>query len=90
MNVFEAVNGTFEHLIRKLPRWAGILILFWLLFAGLTYFGAIALPEIGWWRLLVMAPMVVIVLAALLQMVIYAATWVSAPARWLLKKWRAH
>ena len=90
MNVLEAVNSALDHYTRKLPRWANILIAAWILFAGLIYFNAIKLPEMDWWRVLVMAPMVVIVLAVLLQILVFMVTWVSAPARWLLKKWKAH
>ena len=89
MSVLGLVNGTIDQYSKKLPVWAYATVTLWLLFAGLVYFGIIELSEIGWWRPVVMAPMVVLVLAAFLHMAVLFVSWLTAPARWLLKRWKA-
>ena len=86
MSVLELVNRAIDHYMSKLPRWANQLVVLWLLFAGAVYFGLIELPDIGWWRPVVMAPMIILVLAALLHMVVLMVSWIISPIRWLANK----
>ena len=87
MTVLEAFNSTFDRYTRKLPGWANVLLWLWILVGALVYFGLVEL--IGWWRLVVMFPIALFVIAVLMQMVAYVVGWISAPARWLLNKRKA-
>jgi hypothetical protein len=86
VNVLEFVNGSIDHYMSKLPRWANQLVGLWLLFAGAVYFGLIELPDIGWWRPVVMAPVIILLLAALLHIAVLMVSWVISPIRWLARK----
>lgn len=89
MSVLEAFNATITRWTSKLPQWANALLVLWLFLGAAVYFGFLELPEIGWWRLLVMAPMALFVLAVVVQMFAFVVGWFAAPFRWLLKKWRS-
>ena len=89
MSVLEALNATIADWTSKLPRWVNVLLGLWLFFAAAVYFSFVELPEIGWWRLVIMAPMVPVVVAVMLQILAITIAWLIAPFRWLLKKWRS-
>ena len=86
MNVFGLVNGSTIHHLSKLPRWAGHVFVVWLLFSASVYFGFVEPPDFGWWTPVLMAPMIILVLAAVLQILVFMASWAITPMRWLANK----